>query len=125
MLYTPSSISRFCTRDPAPFPGSHTSRDLHRPYPRRFPPVVPSLCVYRRMTRLAQRDQITQIMRTTFRERLLMVYLFSKHDNSTFITQLTEGMLRSIQAAEYGFSFPHLQLIYSNSYSIARLTCRC
>ena len=60
------------------------------------PPIVPSLCVYSRVTRLAQRDQIAPIMRATFTQRLLMVYLFSRHDNSTFKTKLAEGMLRSI-----------------------------
>ena len=35
-------------------------------------------------------------MRATFTQRLLMVYLFSRHDNSTFKTHLTEGMLHSI-----------------------------
>ena len=48
------------------------------------------------MTRLAQRDQVTSIMCATFTQRQLMVDLFSRHDNSTFKTHLTEGMLRSI-----------------------------
>ena len=48
------------------------------------------------MTQLAQRDQITTIVLATFTQRLLMMYLFSRHDNSTGKTQLTEGMLRSI-----------------------------
>ena len=48
------------------------------------------------MTRLAQRDQITTIVRATFTQRLLMVYLFSRHDDSTIKTQLTEWMLRSV-----------------------------
>ena len=60
------------------------------------PPIVPSLCVYSRVTRLAQRDQIAPIMRATFTQRLLMVYLFSRHDNPTLKTQFTEGMLHSI-----------------------------
>ena len=48
------------------------------------------------MTRLAQRDQVTAIVRATFTQRQLVVDLFRRHDNPTLKTQLTEGMLRSI-----------------------------
>ena len=60
------------------------------------PPVVPSLRMYLRVTRLAQRDQIAPIMSATFTQRFLMVDLFRLHDNSTLKTQFTEGMLRCI-----------------------------
>ena len=52
--------------------------------------------MYARVTRLAQRDQVTAIVCTTFTQRQLVMDFFSRHDNSTFKTQLTERMLRSV-----------------------------
>ena len=48
------------------------------------------------MTRLAQRNQITPIMCATFTQRLLVMNLFHRNCKSTFKTQFTERMLRSI-----------------------------
>lgn len=59
-------------------------------------PIVPSLRVYGRVTRLAQRDQVTTIVRATFTQRQFVVDYFSRHENSTLKTHLTERMLRSL-----------------------------
>ncbi len=52
--------------------------------------------MYLRVTRLAQRGQIAPIVCASFTQRFLMMDLFGLHDDPTFKTQLTEGMLGCI-----------------------------
>jgi len=90
------SISRFCTRDPRAVPLEPFLWRFQYPLPVTVPPIVPSLRMYLRVTRLAQRNQIAPIVRATFTQRLLVVNLFRLHDNSTFKTRLTKWMLRCV-----------------------------
>ena len=59
-------------------------------------PVIASLRMYLRVTRLAQRDQIAPIVSATFTQRLLMMDLLCFHDDPTLKAQLIERMLRSV-----------------------------
>lgn len=59
-------------------------------------PTISPLGMFMGITRFTQRNQITAIMRTTFTQRQFVVDLLRWHDNSTFKTPLTKGMLRSI-----------------------------
>lgn len=72
----------------------YTRGDFHSPL-RTLSPSVSPLRVYAWVTRLAQRDQITPVMRAPFTQRLLMMYLFRGNYHSTLEAQLTERMLRS------------------------------
>ncbi len=90
------SISRFCTRDPRAVPWEPFLWRFQYPLPVTVSPIVPSLRMYLRVTRLAQRDQIASIVSATFTQRLLVVNLFSLHNDSTLKTQFTEGMFRGV-----------------------------
>ena len=100
ILYPRLPFRNFARETHAPFPGSLTCRDFDSPWGTRdqprLPPEVSSLCVYLRVTRLAQRNKITPIVSATFTQRLLVVNLFSLHDNSSLKTQFTEGMFRGV-----------------------------
>ena len=65
-----------------------------------MPPVVASLRMNLRVTRLTQRDQIAPIMCATFTQRKLMMNLFRRYDDPAFIAEFTERMLRSILIAD-------------------------
>ncbi len=115
-LPLPFFISRFYMRDLCAIPRSLTCIDFTHPYPQwvsapvgakpmstghRTPPAIPYPRMYDHVTRLSQRDQITLIVRTNFTQKQLVVDFFSGHDNSTLKTQLTEGMLCSMQVPNF------------------------
>ena len=91
-------ISRFCACDPRAVPWETYAQGFSLPLGVSSPAVSP-LCVYARVTRLAQCNQIAPVMRATFTQRLLMMHFLSLHDNSTLKAQLTEGMLHHILIA--------------------------
>ena len=88
-------ISCFCACDPRAVPWETYAWGFSLPL-RVLSPSVSPLCMYARVTRLAQRDQIAPIVRATFTQRLLMMDLFRRYYHSTLEAQLTERMLRSI-----------------------------
>lgn len=88
-------ISRFCACDPRAVPWGTYAWGFSLPL-RVLSPSVSPLCMYARVTRLAQRDQIAPIVRTTFTQRLLMMNFFHRNDHSTLEAQLTERMLLHI-----------------------------
>lgn len=94
------SFRNFTRVTPAPFPGNPTYRDFTTST-RDDSPSSPSLCVYGRVTRLAQRDQVTTIVCAAFAHRQSVVDFFSRHEKPTLETQPTKQMFRSIFVTEH------------------------
>ena len=89
-------IFHFATAHATPTRRSIEDRSVEISIPPTLAPSIPTFRMNLWMTRLTQRNQITPIMCATFTQRLLVVNLFHRNCKSTFKTQLTERMLRSI-----------------------------
>lgn len=63
-------------------------------------PSVTSLGVYACMARLTQRDEIRSVMRSTFGQRNLMMYLLHWNSHSLLKAQLTKGMCFNITVTD-------------------------
>lgn len=89
-LYPPYPISRFYTHDPTAVSLVEYLWRFDPPLP--AAPIISPMCMNRRVTRLAQRNQIAPIVCATFTQWFLVMNFLCRYKHAFFITKFTERM---------------------------------